>query len=165
MSLSIRNRLIGLHPFVSSRVEYILNWASQYGPEVSITSTVRTAQEQWRLFNSPNSLAAQVGCSQHQYGLAADVSFQDSAWQNWYLASARNFGLTTISGDPVHVQAVPGAQFREIAGRAGLCPDPRYPLENRFDSRAFINPFRGSFFQDAFSNPLEFEDFGPPIYE
>jgi len=127
MSLSIRNRLMGLHPYVSARVEYILEYASRWGPEVSITSTVRTAREQWDLLNRVNSIAAPVGCSQHQYGLAVDVSFQDPNWQNWYLASARNFGLTTVTGDPVHVQAVPGAVFGEFVRSIGLCPDPKYP--------------------------------------
>jgi len=127
MSLSIRNRLMSLHPYVSSRVEYILAYASQYDPVVSITSTVRTAQEQSALFNRVNSLAAPVGCSQHQYGLAVDVLFEDPRWQEWYLASARNFGLTTVSGDPVHVQAVPGSVFKSYVSSLGLCPDPNYP--------------------------------------
>lgn len=128
MSLSLRRQLNNVHPWVADRVRYILDYADHWGPAYSITSGVRTAQDQWDLFDRPNSRAVQVGCSQHQYGLAIDVWFEDPAWQQWYLSSARNFGLTTLPFDPVHVQAVPGGHFREAAQSYGLCPDPRYPL-------------------------------------
>lgn len=127
MSLSLRNQLAGLHPYVSWSLEYILTYAQQAGAQFSILSTNRTPSEQHALFQRNPSRAARAGCSQHQYGLAADVQFARSDWQDWYLASVRNFGLTTVEGDRPHVQAIPGAVFREWAQSQGLCPDPRFP--------------------------------------
>lgn len=127
MSLSLRNKLSGTHPLFAWAIEYILDYATQAGGKFTVTSVNRTAQKQWELFAAPNSKATWVGCSQHQYGLAADVVFEGKGWQEWYLASARNFGLSTVSGDPVHVQLIPGARFGEWSRAQGLCPDPRYP--------------------------------------
>jgi len=126
MSLSAKSQLRTTQPYLAWAVEYILAVANSYGGTHSITSVNRTAQEQWDLYRRPNSLAVRPGCSQHQYGLAVDVKFQDPRWQDWYSASARNFGLSTVQGDPVHVQLVPGARFREWAVPQGYCPDPSY---------------------------------------
>jgi len=127
VSLSTRSRLAGMHPWISSRLIFILEYAEQHGARFSITSVNRTPQRQWELYNQPNSKAVRPGCSQHQYRLASDTLFEEPAWQNWYLQSARNFGLTTVAGDPVHVQAVPGSNFRSLIAFYGLCPDPNYP--------------------------------------
>jgi len=126
MSLSTRSRLSGMHPYMAWAIGFILDHASNRGAKFSITSVNRTASQQWDLYRDFNRVAAKPGCSQHQYGLAADVLFERSDWQNWYLASVRNFGLVTVSGDPVHVQGYPGDRFREGAGSLGLCPDPSY---------------------------------------
>ncbi len=126
MSLATRQALNSVHPYLGDRIRYILEYADNWSPHYHITSGLRTPEEQYRLFIEPNSLAAQVGCSQHQYGLAADVWFEDPSWQEWYLDSARRLGLVTVRGDPVHVQAVPGTNFRWMASSAGLCPDDRY---------------------------------------
>ncbi len=140
MSLA-RRELNGVHPWVAARIDYILDYADQWGPNYSITSGVRTAQEQWELFSRPNTIAAEVGCSQHQYGFAVDVWFEDPAWQQWYLSSARNFGLTTIPGDPVHIQAIPGRTFRQWTSAAGACPDPRYPTSVPIDTELEVVTF------------------------
>jgi len=162
MSLSLRSRLSGLNPYFGWAVEYILTYAQRSGANFSITSVNRTAQEQWALFDSPNSLAVLPGCSQHQYGAAVDVVFSRQDWQRWWLASARNFGLTTVIGDLWHAQLVPGARFREWSRSQGLCPDPRYPTERPFrpfeDFQAvqFTSPisnFSGFTFQQVF-HPL-----------
>jgi len=126
MSLSNRRVLNSVHPWVADRIRYILDYADNWNPRYSITSGVRTAPEQFELYRTPGLLAAQVGCSQHQYGFATDVSFEDPNWQNWYLASARNFGLITVAGDDVHVQAFLGSTFREVVADLGYCPDRRY---------------------------------------
>jgi len=143
MSLATRRALNSVHPWVADRVRYILDYADNFGPRYSMTSGVRTAPEQFELFRRPGTVAAQVGCSQHQYGLAVDVWFENPNWQNWYLASARNFGLTTIAADPVHVQAFPGQKFREYVAALGYCPDLRYhgpggALGDRPGSNSFI---------------------------
>jgi len=126
MSLALRSQLAGTNPYFRWAVEYILDYAGRAGAHFHITSVNRTAQQQWDLWTAPNSLAVQPGCSQHQYGAAVDVWFERSDWQRWWGASARNFGLTTVRGDPVHAQLVPGADFREWSTSQGLCPDPAF---------------------------------------
>jgi len=135
----------GIHPYVSARVKLILDTADRYGGRYSILSGVRTAAKQFELWNRPGRLTptAFPGCSQHQFGLAMDVQFQNKAWQDWYGASARNIGLTTVSLDPNHVQAVPGSRFQSVAAAVGVCPDPFYQqvaatLENVLTAN-FIN--------------------------
>lgn len=126
MSISTRHLLNTIHPWIGERVRYILDYADQWAPTYSVTSGFRTLQEQWELAQSPNYRAAAPGCSQHNWGLAVDVKFERDDWQQWYLASARNFGLTSVSGDPVHLQAVPGAEFRRWAQSQRLCPHPSF---------------------------------------
>jgi len=126
MSLTTRRALNSVHPWVSDRIRYILDYADNWRPVYSITSGLRTAQEQWALVQNRNVIAARVGCSQHQYGLAADVKFERDDWQSWYLDSARRLGLSTVSGDPVHVQAYPGTPFRSYVESQGWCPDTSF---------------------------------------
>jgi len=126
VSLSLRSQLAGTNPYFAWAVEYILEYAQNAGAHFHITSVNRTAQQQFELYRKANSLAVRPGCSQHEYGAAVDVWFERAAWQRWWGASARNFGLTTVSGDPVHAQLVPGAEFREWTTRQGFCPDPSF---------------------------------------
>jgi len=109
-------------------VRHILRVADQYGGKYTVLSGVRTAAEQFALWNRPGRLlpTAFPGCSQHQFGLAMDVKFENKPWQDWYGASARNLGLTTVPRDPNHVQAVPGATFQNVAAAVGVCPDSFY---------------------------------------
>lgn len=150
MSLHTRARLGFLHPWVADRIRYILDYADNWNPTYSITSGYRTAQEQWALYQDPNSPAARVGCSQHQYGLAADVKFERQDWQNWYLDSARRLGLSTVSGDPVHVQAIPGVTFAQLSRAEGLCPDVYYHPYTR--DRSVIDAYCGA---NTFATSLE----------
>jgi len=156
MSLSIRSRLTGTHPYLAWAAEYILAYAQQAGAQFQITSVNRTADEQFDLWSAPNTLAVAPGCSQHQYGSALDVWFERADWQRWWTASAQNFGLTTVRGDSVHAQLFPGGAFREWSTARGFCPDPRFPKQPVFD-----------FFDDYdifyFSNPLGTGSFGVNI--
>jgi len=129
MSLSTRSQLAATHPYFAWAVDYILSYAANNGGEFTITSIQRSAQQQWDLYARVNTTAVRPGCSQHQYGAAVDVKFKLPNWQNWYLSSVRNFGLSTVVGDPVHVQLIPGTRFREWSTSQGFCPDPRYPKE------------------------------------
>jgi len=147
MSLSSRAPLGGVHPWLAERIRFILDYADNWGPAYTITSGVRTANEQFFLFNTPGVVAAQVGCSQHQYGLAVDVYFEDPGWQQWYLSSTRNFGMTTLTEDPVHVQVFPGQTFREWVAAAGYCPDTRYhPTQEMRWASNISNVYRRGFF-------------------
>jgi len=117
----------GVHPYVAERVRYLLQIADRYGSRYTVTSGKRTSAKQQELYRGRGPFpVAQPGCSQHEYGLAMDVSFRDPRWQNWYLEAARIVGLVTVPDDPVHVQAARGSAFRPVVEQMGLCPDPRF---------------------------------------
>jgi len=147
---------------VQDRVRYILDYADRFGPEYSITSGVRTAAEQNVLRQTAGVFAVEPGCSQHEYALAVDVKFKRADWQEWYLASARNFGLITVRGDPVHVQGVSGGRFREWAVSQGLCPDPQYDPYRRDRSFSLFGEFCTTWTSTMFGNvcldPQEYPD-------
>lgn len=130
MNLSTTSQLADLHPYMAWAIGYILEVAEAYGGRYTITSVTRTAKQQWDLYNSLPTRAARPGCSQHQYGAAIDVLFEETAWQNWWQQAARYFGLTTVSGDPVHVQLIPGADFLRLVEGRDVCPDPTYFRES-----------------------------------
>jgi len=157
MSLSTRSQLASTNPYFAWAIEYILTVADQYRGQYTITSVNRTADKQWELFRQFDSKAVAPGCSQHQYGAAVDVVFSNEAWQNWYLASARNFGLSTVVGDPVHVQLIPGGRFREWTVSQGLCPDPSFPVNEFTSSRQWrdclLNASRTKGFQGSCDLP------------
>lgn len=126
MSLS---KWANIHPYLSTRVKFLLGIADRFGGKHTITSGYRSARAQSKLLCDPRAInPVQPGCSQHQYGLAMDVAFSDPRWQDWFGRSASNIGLVRVSGDPVHVQALPGGTFKPVVERAGLCPDPLYKL-------------------------------------
>jgi len=126
MSLSTRSQLAGMDPYMAWAITYILDFAERRGAKFTITSVNRTDAQQFKLYIQGKGMAVRPGCSQHQYRLAADVEFERADWQNWYLQSVRNFGLTTVQGDPVHVQGFPGSRFREWAVGRGLCPSSSF---------------------------------------
>jgi len=112
--------------------------AKLYGTFQTILSGNRTKEEQLVLYNSQsNRPAAYPGCSQHQYGFAADVTwapmmtvtskgrlfaygreFTDKTMNN----AARHVGLTLVAGDTGHFQAYNGIAFRNWAVSTGRCP-------------------------------------------
>jgi len=130
-------KLGSLHPYVRDRLGYILAVADWYGGNYEVTSGFRTEAEQRDLIRQGKTTTA-PGCSQHQYGLAADVKFANDIWQEWYLAAARQLGLVTVSNDPVHIQTFPGADFREWAvGRRFCIPERSFPHP---DGQVVTNP-------------------------
>jgi len=123
----ILNKFAQVHPYVKDRVRVILDVADRYGGRYSVTSGYRSPAKQQELYNDGNHPgAARPGCSQHQYGLAMDVFFEDRGWQEWYQWAAGYLGLVTVPGDNVHVQAYPGNIMRTYLVEQGLCPDPDY---------------------------------------
>jgi len=137
--VSIQNRhyINLLHPWLQERVRFILDFADYFEGNYHVTSSLRTAGQQDALLRKGNRFAVPVGCSQHQYGLAVDIEWPDPGWQSWWLGAARAMGLTTVAGDTVHAQAIPGATFRQWAESQGLCPDPAY-LPTRVDASVGI---------------------------
>lgn len=123
------SKFSGVHPFVADRVRYLLDIADRHGGRYQVTSGVRTGQKQWELYAQnawSGTPTAEPGCSQHQYGLAMDVQFTRDIWQKWFIRNGVNVGLTSVRGDPVHLQAIPGGQFRAAVEPLNICPDPRY---------------------------------------
>jgi len=137
MSISKRQELERTNPYFSWATRYILAYADRAGARYTITSVFRTPAQQWELFRKFDTTAVAPGCSQHQYGAAVDVKFDRADWQRWWQASARNFGLTTVQGDSVHAQLIPGARFREWSTSQGLCPDPNYPVQSMTETKAW----------------------------
>jgi len=117
----------GIHPYVADRVRYLISIANRYGAQPRVISGKRSQAKQWRLYNENVGIpTAFPGCSQHEYGLAMDVEFPTRAWQNWYQQSASRIGLTTVTNDPHHVQALPAAVIRPILTGRGLCPSKSF---------------------------------------
>jgi len=105
----------------------LLRIADRYGGKYTILSGYRSLNKQFKLWEAQTSTpAAFPGCSQHNYGLAVDVSFTDNRWQRWFMGNAQKIGLQTVVGDRNHLQVLPGADFRRRAEGSGLCPDPAF---------------------------------------
>jgi len=134
-------KLGSVHPYVRDRVRYILSVADWYGGRYTVTSGLRSKNEQADLFYTGKT-TARPGCSQHQYGLAIDVQFSNEVWQQWYLSAARSLGLITVAGDSVHVQTYPGKEFREVVVGMALChiPDPVQEAWWRRNLLNFLGP-------------------------
>ncbi len=134
------NPFSGVHPYVKDRVRAILRVADRYGGQYTVTSGVRSRDKQSQLYMEGKT-DTPPGCSQHQWGLAADVQFTGPYaqwWQDYYQRNARNLGLITVQNDPVHVQAIPGSTFRSLAVQAGVC-HPQMSLETREWSECMVH--------------------------
>jgi hypothetical protein len=95
-----------------------------YGKPVTVTSTVRTLEQQQKAYDdyisgkSPYP-AAKPGKSRHQSGNAVDLDSADAnaLAQGGFLAQ---FGLgRPVPGDPVHIQQVSAANGAILSGPSG----------------------------------------------
>lgn len=137
VSLRSSRILREVHPWLRVRLEWLGEVAKIIGSGQSLISGNRTRDEQQILFDLPRTRpAAAPGCSQHQYGFAADATYLPSvlitskarpllsaaAETNRVMKdAAHHVNLTTVSNDPGHLQVYPGAQFRDWAIGRGLC--------------------------------------------
>ena len=178
MSLRESRILNSLEPWLRERVKWLGEVATIIGSNQSLLSGRRSSAEQRELYNSRGSRpVAFPGCSQHQYGFAADAAWQPAfqvtskgrarvfsaqATNNSMESAARYVGLVLVAGDTGHMQVYPGSEFRVWAQSRGLCnPNPppsavdlRLQLEaeqdRRDDSRLFFKPvatFGSNFFR------------------
>ena len=94
-------------------------------------------------------MAAYPGCSQHEFGMAADATYlpitqittkarprvySAADTNNFFDSAARHVSLTLVAGDPGHYQIYPGSQFKAWAVARGFCnpnPPPPDPTEFR----------------------------------
>jgi len=130
-----------VHPWLGDRLSWLGEVAALYGSRQSLISGNRTRQEQLRLYESvAGRPVAYPGCSQHQYGFAADAQYlpmtlisskgrpivfssQDTTLTMNNMA--RHVGLTVVAGDDGHYQVFNGIEFKAWAVRRGLCnPNP-----------------------------------------
>jgi len=117
-----------------------------YGGQAVYLSGFRTRREQVDLWNAGTGLSgsrrpvAKPGCSQHEYGMAVDVTFVpgfksigippglplSNVYPEFAESIASLVGLQTVSGDRGHFQVFPGTQFGSWAIASGFCdPNPR----------------------------------------
>jgi len=133
-----------VHPWLRVRLQWLSEVATIIGSRQSLISGNRTREEQQVLFDRQGTRpVAPPGCSQHQYGFAADATYLPSvlitskarpllsaaAETNRVMESAaHHVQLTTVSNDPGHLQIYPGAQFRVWAIGRGFCSPAPPPL-------------------------------------
>ena len=137
-----------VHPWLGARLRWLGQVAEIIGSRQSLLSGNRTRVEQRKLYDRPGTRpVAFPGCSQHQYGFAADAQYlpiirgsskarpaistakQTTQFMN---SAARHVGLTLVAGDDGHYQIYPGIQFREWAVSRGLCNPNPPPRPTRF---------------------------------
>lgn len=129
-----------VHPWLGARLKWLGEVAKVVGSSQQLISGNRTKAEQRALFGRLGERpVAAPGCSQHQYGFAADAQYfratgitskgrgviaSQNETDRFFASAAHHVSLTTVAGDPGHLQIYPGGQFREWAERTGRC-DPR----------------------------------------
>jgi len=147
MGLQASRILNSVHPWLKIRLEWLGEVATIFGSSQTLLSGNRTAVEQLELYNSQTTRpAAFPGCSQHQYGFAADAQWRrathisskgrgillsQNETDRFMASAAHHVNLTTVAQDPGHLQIYPGNQFKNWAVGRGFCPlIPPHPRDN-----------------------------------
>jgi len=179
MGLRESRILATVHPYLAARLEWLDKVAKIYGSSQALISGWRTNAEQYELWkNQTTRPAAFPGCSQHNYGYAADARWTpavvisskgrpliysqaetDRTMGNF----ARQVGLHLVSNDTGHLQVYNGLVFKEWATAWGWCPDPglsrggtsRFSMFQRENARGrtilqICGPQQGGFVCDVF---------------
>jgi hypothetical protein len=145
-----------VHPWLGARLTWLAQVATILGSTQSLFSGVRSLDEQQRLYDRQSLRpAAFPGCSQHQYGFAADAGYTPitlistkgrpsvstaKETTSFFNSAARHVGLTLVANDDGHYQIYPGIQFREWAVSRGLCnPNPPPPFSGGLTG-SFLHP-------------------------
>lgn len=148
MSLSQSRIINSVHPWLGARLKWLGEVARIVGSGQTLISGIRTEERQLQLYNSSSTRpVAFPGCSQHQYGFAADAQYLpislvsskgrpavSTAKQttSFFNSAARHVGLTLVAGDDGHYQIYPGNQFRAWAVSGGFCNPNPPPRPERF---------------------------------
>jgi len=177
MSLQSSRILNSVHPWLKERLLWLGEVARISGGDQTYLSGTRSLDSQFQLYETVvDRPVAYPGCSQHNYGFAADVKwgffiqsvpttifgfpipkvptsvriFSQQETNDFMESAARSVNLTTVSRDPGHLQIYPGSTFRNWAVGRGLCnPNPPLPLWRREANRQRI-------IEDAFGFANEF---------
>lgn len=156
MSLHDSRVLNSVHPWLADRLRWLGEVARISGGKQTLISGRRSLSEQRNLYNNATvAVAAYPGCSQHNYGMAADADwdiiiqnrpltifgipvpkapptvrvFTQQETNSYMESAARSVNLQVVSGDPGHMQMYPGSTFRNFVVGRGLCdpnPPPRF---------------------------------------
>jgi len=118
MSIGGRLKLAGIHPDVRAAADWALSWAEFYDVPITVTSGIRSWEEQNRLYQrhvkcvqlglsgTPGDCrfpANPPGDSSHQYGLSFD-SATESKYQPWWNEVRRLAGFEVLENDLIHAQ-------------------------------------------------------------
>lgn len=147
MGLKESRILNEVNPWLADRLRWLAEVAGLLGSKQSLISGNRSLDTQRELyFGSGTRPVAFPGCSQHNYGFAADAHWLPavqitSKARPRSFSSAKTFaamegyaqavGLQTVAGDPGHLQMYHASQFRPWSVSRGFCnpnPPPRNPL-------------------------------------
>jgi len=145
MGLRESRIISSVHPWLGVRLQWLQDVARIVGGSQGLISGVRTESEQRNLYNSQvNRPAAFPGCSQHEFGFAADAVwgrisqitskgriklFTLAESTSFMGSAARHVGLHLVAGDTGHVQMYPNSEFKSWAVSVGFCnPNPPPPL-------------------------------------
>lgn len=115
-SSSAANKATGLNPVF---LKMFNDWNASLGNHFSILSGFRSSAQQAELYrrylNGTGNLAAPPGRSNHEKGLAIDVS-PGTGWAPKYINSARNFGLHfPVRGEDWHVEPIDIARVLKLS--------------------------------------------------
>jgi len=161
MGLAESRVISSLHPWLGVRLEWMGEVARIVGSKQNLFSGFRSYEEQLALYDRlpTGRPVAYPGCSQHNYGFAADGSwdlitqvtskgrpkiFTSAETVAFMNSAARHVGLVLVANDDGHFQVYPGIQFKEWAVSWGFCnpnpPEPRwftqFKIEDAIDSAA-----------------------------
>lgn len=131
-----------VHPWLGVRLQWLQDVAKAVGGGQSLISGIRTREEQLNLYNRQTTRpAAFPGCSQHEFGFAADAVwtpitqvsskgkprvFTPQQTNSFMGSAARHVGLTLVANDTGHLQMYNGLQFKAWSVDRGFC-DPNPP--------------------------------------
>lgn len=154
MSLQESRILNSVHPWLKERLVWLKEVAKIAGGKQNLISGRRSLSTQRELYNSTvDRPVAYPGCSQHNYGFAADADweliiqdttptifglpipklpasvrvFSQQETNSFMESAARSVNLQVVSRDPGHLQMYPGLTFRNWSVGRGLC-NPNPPL-------------------------------------
>lgn len=101
-------RLGGLREDVRQAAQWCIEVAAYYGVPVTVTSTLRSRQEQATLYSRylagrSNFPAAPPGTSKHEAGLAWD-SWVPPEYRDWWIQVRRYAGFRVPEDDWIHAE-------------------------------------------------------------
>lgn len=133
------------------RLQYaFLAMAAEAPGAISVGSGWRSHEQQTALHREKPNLAAAPGKSNHEYGLAIDMTFENAATRRWVHANAARFGLWfPMDYEPWHVQLM-GVDRHNVNGGKQI-GGGRDAFSMAPDGR-FVNPY------DAMAGYMQEED-------